>query len=143
MYCSHCGAQIAADARFCPSCGREVPGRAAEQLQPPPDVQYTAPEFEQPPYSAPGYTEPGMRLGAQIPNYLVHAIVVTICCCWPAGIVSIVYAARVNGAIGRGDLVEARRLSDNARTWAWVSFGLGLAGVVVYFLLLFAGVVAF
>ena len=30
-------------------------------------------------------------------NYLVVAILSTILCCWPAGVVSIVYAAKVNG----------------------------------------------
>lgn len=120
-----------------------MPGDAADQPQPSPDVQYTAPQFEMPPYSAPGYAEPGSQPAGHIPNYLPQAILVTICCCWPAGIVSIVYAARVNGAVGRGDLVEARRLSDNARTWAWVTFGLGIAGAVIYFLLAFAGVAAF
>ena len=33
----------------------------------------------------------------QVPNNLVWAILTTLFCCLPAGIVSIVYAAQVNG----------------------------------------------
>ena len=61
-----------------------------------------------------------------VPNYLVQAILVTIFCCLPAGVVSIVYAAQVNGKLQSGDLAGAQEYSSNARTWAWVSFGVGL-----------------
>ena len=66
-----------------------------------------------------------------IPNYLVPAILVTIFCCLPAGIVSIVFAAQVNGKVARGDLAGARSSSNNAKTWAWVAFGLGIASAVI------------
>ena len=39
---------------------------------------------------------------ATIPNYLVQAILVTLCCCLPFGIVAIVYAAQVNSKLDRG-----------------------------------------
>ncbi len=70
-----------------------------------------------------------------VPNYLVHAILVTIFCCLPAGVVSIVFAAQVNGKLAAGDLAGARQDSARAKTWAWVSFGVGLAvglmGIIV------------
>ena len=53
-------------------------------------------------------------------------------CCLPAGIVSIVYAARVDGLYARGDHVGAKKASDNARTWAIVG---AAAGVVLYIVL--------
>ena len=62
-----------------------------------------------------------------VPNYLVQAILVTVFCCLPFGIVSIVHAAQVNGKVEAGDIEGARRSSANAKTWAWVSFGVGLA----------------
>ena len=61
-----------------------------------------------------------------MPNHLVWAILVTIFCCVPTGIVSIVYAAQVNGMLNAGDYEGARRASDSARTWAIVSVALGL-----------------
>ncbi len=62
----------------------------------------------------------------EIPNHLVWAILVTIFCCLPLGIVSIVYAAQVNGRLTVGDVDGARQASHNAKTWAWVAFGVGI-----------------
>jgi hypothetical protein len=50
----------------------------------------------------------------------VWGILTTLLCCLPAGIVSIVYAARVDGLWARGDHAGAKKSSDNARTWAIV-----------------------
>jgi hypothetical protein len=76
--------------------------------------------------------------GADIPNYLWQSIVVTVFCCWPFGIPAIVFAAKVDGLKSRGDLVGARAASDSAKTWCWVSFGIGLVFTLLS-LLLFAG----
>ena len=70
-----------------------------------------------------------------VPNYLVQAILVTIFCCLPAGIVSIVYAVQVNGKVAAGDITGARAASQNAKTWAWISFGVALGLGVLWFLL--------
>jgi hypothetical protein len=75
--------------------------------------------------SRPAFT-PGQSYANQVPNYLVQAILVTIFCCLPFGIVSIVFAAQVNGKVAAGDVAGAREVSNKARTWAWVSFWLGL-----------------
>jgi hypothetical protein len=64
--------------------------------------------------------------GAQIPNYLVQAILLTIFCCLPFGIVAIVYAAQVNGKIQTGDLAGAQESSKKAKFWSWMAFGFGL-----------------
>lgn len=65
-----------------------------------------------------------------VPNYLVPAILVTLLCCWPAGIVAIVYAAQVDGKMRSGDYAAARSASNNAKIWCWVSFGGGLLAIV-------------
>ena len=62
-----------------------------------------------------------------VPNYLLQAILTTIFCCLPFGIVSIVYAAQVNSKLAAGDLDGAMTASRNARQWAWISFGVGIA----------------
>lgn len=64
----------------------------------------------------------------QIPNHLVWAILATLFCCLPGGIVSIVYAAQVNGKVAAGDLAGARDSSDKAKKWAMWS---AIAGVIV------------
>ena len=78
--------------------------------------------------AAPGDT------GQPISNYLIPAIFATVCCCLPLGIVSIVYAAQVNGKLAAGDVAGARQSAGNAKMWFWISLGLGLAFVVLQFI---------
>ena len=91
---------------------------------------------------------PGM--GGQVPgaggppkpdSYLVWAILTTIFCCLPFGIVSIVYAARVDGAYASGDYATAMSASQNAKKWAIVAAVVGVVVVILYiFLFIVAGV---
>jgi hypothetical protein len=68
---------------------------------------------------------------ASVPNYLVHSILATLCCCLPFGIVAIVYAAQVNTKLAAGDLAGAQASSRSARTWVIVSVVAGIfAGLV-------------
>jgi hypothetical protein len=76
----------------------------------------------------PPYQEP-------IPNNLVWAILSTLFCCLPLGIVSIVYAAQVSSKQALGDIAGARQASDNARKWAIAS---AIAFVVVMILYILA-----
>ena len=52
------------------------------------------------------------------PSNMVWAVLATVFCCMPAGIVSIVYASRVSGLYHKGDFVGAKRASDRAAYWA-------------------------
>jgi hypothetical protein len=81
-----------------------------------------------------------MTPGAGVPNYLVFAILTTVLCCLPAGIPAIVYAAQVNTKLQVGDLAGAQAASNNAKMWCWIAFGLGLATVGFYILLMMVGV---
>ena len=74
-----------------------------------------------------------------IPNYLVQSILCTLCCCLPLGIVAIVYAAQVNSKLAAGDHHGALDASQNARTWCWVAFALGLISCSVASFLSLAG----
>jgi hypothetical protein len=80
----------------------------------------------------------GGTYGAQpnVPNYLVPAILTTLFCCLPAGIASIVFAAQVNTKLAAGDVAGAIESSNKAKTWAWVSFGVGLVVGVIYVIIL-------
>lgn len=75
-------------------------------------------------------------VGQDIPNYLWQSIVVTILCCWPLGIPAIVYAAKVDGLKGRGDLAGAIEASKNAKKWTYIALFSGLA---VGFIWVFVG----
>ena len=118
---------------------------ASEQprMTPPP---YNPTLYSQPPYMPqqppmPGYRpqpspqqiyndgyrrglEDGKKLDADTdtskcpPSNMVWAVLATVFCCMPAGIVSIVYASRVSGLYHKGDFVGAKRASDRAAYWA-------------------------
>ena len=94
------------------------------------------------PYQGAPLQAPGVILppGATVPNYLVFAILTTVFCCLPAGIPAIVFAAQVNGKLQAGDLAGAQQASKNAKLWCLISLGLGLAVVVIWGLLVLAGV---
>jgi hypothetical protein len=64
--------------------------------------------------------------GADIPNYLVQSVMVTLCCCLPFGIVAIVNAAKVNSLIEAGDYQAAQQASDEAKKWSTIGFVCGL-----------------
>ena len=103
MYCRKCGGQNDDNAFQCVHCG--------EVLQ-----------YHQPP---PITTD-------EVPNYLVHAILVTIFCCMPFGVVGIVYAALVNAQLQMGNLEAATDLSNKARKWCIASFSCGIVVAVLY-----------
>ena len=62
---------------------------------------------------------PNQQQQAPPNNHLALAIITTILCCLPAGIVSIVYATQVNSKWQAGDYQGAQRASKNAQTW-WI-----------------------
>lgn len=59
-------------------------------------------------------------------TYLVWAILATICCCIPTGIVAIIYAAKVSPAYYRGDYMASVDASSKAQLWVIISFVAGL-----------------
>jgi len=68
----------------------------------------------------------------KIPNYLVWAILCTLCCCLPGGIVSIVYSTKVDGLVAAGYIEQARDASNKAKMWAMISGGVGFVVFVLY-----------
>ncbi len=68
-------------------------------------------------------------------NYLAWAIVSTLLCCLPLGVVSIVYAAKVDGAWMSGDQAAAHHYSRQAKQFAIASAAVGVASMLVWFAL--------
>ncbi len=67
-------------------------------------------------------------------NYLVWAILSTIFCCLPLGVVSIIKSTEVNSKWQRGDYDGAMRSSADAKKFAmWGAIAAGI-GVVLYVL---------
>lgn len=102
---------------FCNNCGNEMGDRAV-----------SCPSCEQP------------TSNAYVPNYLVQAILVTICCCLPFGIPAIVYAAQVNVKLASGDFVGAKSSADAAKMWCWIAFGTGVVVGILSFTVQMLGI---
>ena len=105
MFCRNCGTENADGSPTCISCGAPLttnpfqPGNAGNRIS-----------------AAAGKPK----------NYLVQAILVTLCCCLPFGIVAIVYAAQVDTKWNAGDHQGAVLSSNNANKWSLIAFGVGL-----------------
>lgn len=61
------------------------------------------------------------------PTNLVWAIITTVLCCVPCGVVAILYASKVSSALQSGDLAAARSASEKG---AWWCIGGIVAGIV-------------
>ena len=73
-------------------------------------------------------------------SYLGWSIAATLLCCLPAGIVAIIYASQVSSKWASGDREGARRSASLAKTWFWVSVGVGLCFNLLWVILYFVGV---
>ena len=91
------------------------------------------------PYAQQGYYPQVPRYQADVPTYLVQAILATLFCCQPFGIVSIVYAAQVSNKLTSGDFTGAVDSSQKAKMWCWIAFGAGLLACGGGFLLMMIG----
>jgi hypothetical protein len=107
MYCTKCGEKNSENAYKCVSCGMILQGETCP------------PQPNPPPY---------------VPNYLAFAIISTLMCCWPCGVVAIVYSSQVNGKIACGDIEGAWESSRLAKKWSWWSVGIMVVGFLLYML---------
>ncbi|MFQ5505607.1 MAG: CD225/dispanin family protein [Planctomycetota bacterium] len=98
MYCPNCGTQNDHQAYSCTACNDILPR----------------------PYPAPGAG------GDRIPTHLGMAILTTLLCFPPLGIVAIVFSAKVNSRIAAGDIEGAREASRSAQNWCWAAVGIGV-----------------
>jgi hypothetical protein len=145
MNCARCGTANDPGMYYCLNCGNAL------QQQPPPPPSFNQPAspswqapppYGQQPYgqTPTGYGQPRApanqrdlfgAFAQDIPNYLTQAILCTLFCCVPTGIVAIIYASQVNSRKQVGDFGGAAEASGKAQTWCWVSFGLGLIVIIL------------
>ena len=88
--------------------------------------------------------QPGWPAQQQPDNYLVWAILTTVLCCLPLGIVSIVYSTKVSGLWSQGRYAEAQAASESAKKWAIIAAIVGavlwLIVVILYVALAILGI---
>ena len=109
MFCPKCGKEVQDGSPFCPGCGNSFAAPGVQAVQMP---------------------------AKTISSGLVPAILVTILCCLPFGIVAIVYAARVSGLVAAGNLVEAERSAKLSKIWSIVGAVCGIVFSILYALLM-------
>lgn len=118
--------------------GEIVPGVTPTFIAPPP-IRADSPRNWAPP--AP-FAAPHRPLGPKPANHLVGAILATLFCCLPFGIVAIVYASQVDGKYAVGDEAGALDASAKAKKWMWIGFWVGILPMVLWFGLMASGFVA-
>lgn len=87
--------------------------------------------------SQPRYSQSSQVMPERPDTYLVWAILTTILCCLPFGIVSIVYASKVDSLYYAERYVEAHDASRKAKNWAIAAAATGIAVAIIYFIVLF------
>jgi len=76
-------------------------------------------------------------------NWLVEAILVTLLCCLPFGVVGIIFAAQVNTKQQAGDNEGAEKARREAAKWTKIGFWVGLGCILLYVLFVFVMGVSF
>jgi hypothetical protein len=84
---------------------------------------------QQPPQQSPS-------IAGDVPNYLVWAILATIFCCIPFGIVAIVYSSQVSGHLAAGNYEAALKASSSAKKWCLAATITGAVLILIYSLVM-------
>jgi heme/copper-type cytochrome/quinol oxidase subunit 2 len=123
--------------------GQQQPGWQGQQ----PDWQGQHWQGQQPAgwQGQPGWQaqQPGWPGQREPDNYLVWAILTTVLCCLPVGIVSIVYSTKVSALWSQGRYAEAQAAADSAKKWAIIAAIVGaVVGIMIVMLYVFIFAVA-
>ena len=86
-----------------------------------------------PPPFPPTPPQPPVNNNSKPDNWLVWAILSTILCCLPLGIVSIIYATKVDNLWNSGQQEEAIKASNMARLFFFLALGGGVLAVIIGF----------
>ncbi|WP_422745283.1 CD225/dispanin family protein [Mycobacterium sp. WMMD1722] len=90
-------------------------------------------------YPGPGFGGPGFPQGAPPNNNLVWAILSTVLCCLPLGIVAIVKSTQVSGLWAQGRYDDANKAAADAKKYAIWGAVAGVIVAVIYIIIAIAG----
>ena len=76
---------------------------------------------------------PSSETHDKVPNYLIPAIISALCC-FPLGIISIIFAAQVNGKVAAGNIAGAQDAAKKAKLFSMIFIILGVVLWGCYFL---------
>lgn len=91
-----------------------------------PAPMYVMPPDEQLPPVQPEFREP------MPPTYMVWAVISTVCCCLPLGVVAIFFAAQVSAKYYARDFEGSKKASERAELWIILAIALGVAFNILY-----------
>ncbi len=132
--CQKCGETHDDSFETCWNCGTSQAGVEDPSFRKADDPQLDEPSWAKRP------AESGLADSApasvpiradNVPTHLVEAILVTLLCCVPFGVVAIVFAAQVGPKLAAGDYEGAVQASKSAQMWVFISAGLGLLAILI------------
>mgnify|MGYP005613006205 CR=1 FL=1 len=126
--CPECNAQISDAAAQCPHCGCPV----GPKTNPTPSYQQ-APTYQQAPKSVPSVCPE---------THMTKAILCTLFCCLPFGVVGIINASKVSSLYAAGNVELAQAASLEAKKWTKIGFICGIVFYVLYFVVYGVGLAA-
>lgn len=104
-----------------------------QQVQPQPMNINNFQQAQQPMNTQPPFQQPNnQQMPPQPDNYLVWAILVTVLCCLPLGVASIIYSVKVGSLYAQGDYNGAVDASQKAKKFAMIGGIGGLVFIIVY-----------
>ena len=104
-----------------------------QQVQPQPMNINNFQQTQQPMNTQPPFQQPNnQQMPPQPDNYLVWAILVTVLCCLPFGVASILYSVKVGSLYAQGDYNGAVDASQKAKKFAMIGGIGGLVFIIVY-----------
>lgn len=121
----------------------EVAALFVETIEPTPPPMPTQRTYTETPRTYTQTAAPRPNMGVKPDNYLVWSILLTAICCLSFniggifGIAAIVYSTRVDSLWNTGNVEGAKQAAKQAKTFCWVSFGLGIAFYVLYLIYVF------
>lgn len=90
-------------------------------------------QTQQPMNTQPPFQQPNnQQMPPQPDNYLIWAILVTVLCCLPLGVASIIYSVKVGSLYAQGDYNGAVDASQKAKKFAMIGGIGGLVFIIIY-----------
>lgn len=118
MNCPFCGNANLEGAKFCSSCGKTLDGTATTFSASQPIVDPSTPK---------------------VPDYLIPAIIETVCCCLPLGIASLYYAVQARNKAAAGNYADALTAATSAKTYFWIGLVVGLMFAAIFGIFYYMG----
>ena len=107
--------------------------QAQPQVQPQTTNINNFQQTQQPMNTQPPFQQPNnQQMPPQPDNYLVWAILVTVLCCLPLGVASIIYSVKVGSLYAQGDYNGAVDASQKAKKFAMIGGIGGLVFIIIY-----------